>query len=69
MSGQGIRPLDELRQELAQDEHQLSELEVILADYKAELTRLVNEISHLQTRLREAEEEMGSQANAKADQT
>lgn len=39
-----------------QDEHQLSELEVILADYKAELARLVTEIGHLQTRLREAEE-------------
>lgn len=67
MSGQGIRPLDELRQELAQDEHQLSELEVILADYKAELARLVSEISHLQTSVREAEEEIGLQAKAKAN--
>ncbi len=69
MREQGIRPLDELRQELAQDEHQLSELEVILADYKAELARLVSEISHLQTRVREAEEERSSPAKTKANQT
>jgi peptidoglycan hydrolase CwlO-like protein len=67
MSGQGTQSLEELRLELAQDEHQLSELEVILADYRSELARLVNEIGSLQTRVREAEEEIDSQAKTKAN--
>jgi predicted nucleic acid-binding Zn-ribbon protein len=57
MAGAGFS-LDELRLELARNEHQLSELEVILADYTSERARLVRDISHMQTRLREAEEEM-----------
>ena len=57
MAGAGFS-LDELRHELARNEHQLSELEVILADYTSERSRLVREIGHLQIRLREAEEEM-----------
>ncbi len=67
MNSQAPRSLEEMRHELAQDEHQLSELEVILTDYKAELARLVNEISSLQTRLREAEENMDSNPNSKVN--
>lgn len=50
----------QLRRELAVSEHQLSELEVILADYNDERSRLVREISQLQTRLRDMEEKMQS---------
>lgn len=46
-----------LRQELTENEHQLSELEVILADYSEERARLVREIGRLQTRLRDMEEQ------------
>jgi len=63
MAGAGFS-LDELRHELARNEHQLSELEVILADYTSERSRLVREIGHLQIRLREAEEEMRSQVRS-----
>jgi len=55
--------LDELQRELVENEHQLSELEIFLADYTEERPRLVREISRLQTRLRDAEEEMQSQAH------
>ena len=50
----------QLQHELAENEHQLSELEVILADYGEERFRLVREIGRLQTRLRDMEEQMPS---------
>lgn len=50
----------QLHHELAKSEHQLSELEVILADYGEERARLVREIGRLQTRLRDMEEQMQS---------
>jgi hypothetical protein len=46
----------QLRHKLAENEHQLSELEVILADYNEERARLVRDISRLQTQLRDMEE-------------
>jgi hypothetical protein len=46
----------QLRRKLAENEHQLSELEVILADYNEERARLVRDISRLQTQLRDIEE-------------
>ena len=49
--------LNQLRQELAENEHQLSELEVILTDYNEERSRLVREIGRLQTQLRDVEEQ------------
>jgi len=48
----------QLQHELAENEHQLCELEVILADYNEERTRLVRDISRLQTRLRDVEEQV-----------
>ena len=49
-----------LQHELAESEHLLSELEVILADYNEERARLVREISRLQTGLRDVEEQIRS---------
>jgi len=56
----GSRQIVQLQHELAENEHQLSELEVILADYSEERSRLVREIGRLQTRLRDMEEQMPS---------
>lgn len=53
----GSHQIAQLQHELAANEHQLSELEVILADYGEERARLVREISRLQTRLRDMEEQ------------
>ncbi len=66
MAGEAEFLLDELQRELAVNEHQLSELEVILADYTSERARLVREISHLQTRLRDVGEQMQSQAHRRS---
>lgn len=63
MAGHAGFLLDELQRKLVENEHQLSELEVILTDYNEERSRLVREISRLQTRLRDAEEEMQSQTH------
>ncbi len=49
--------ITQLQHELAENEHQLSELEVILADYNEEHSRLVRNISRLQTQLRDVEEQ------------
>jgi predicted nuclease with TOPRIM domain len=54
--------LTQFQRELAENEHKLSELEVILSDYNEERTRLVREISRLQTRLRDAEEQIRTYA-------
>ena len=63
MTGHAGFLLGDLQRELAENEHQLSELEVILTDYNEERFRLVREISRLQARLRDAAEEMQSQAH------
>ncbi len=53
----GAINVTQLQHELAENEHQLCELEVILADYNEERTRLVRDISRLQTQLRDVEEQ------------
>ena len=50
--------IEEIRRELADKSRQLSELEVLLADYDAERMQLVREIRQLQARLRDAEEQL-----------
>lgn len=50
--------LDALRRELAEKSRQLSELDVILADYHAERVRLIRELRRLQVQLRDAEERL-----------
>ena len=57
----GFHQVAQLQRELAANEHQLSELEVILADYGEERARLVREIGRLQTRLRDLEEQRRSE--------
>lgn len=57
----GFHQVAQLQHELAANEHQLSELEVILADYGEERARLVREIGRLQTRLRDIEEQRQSE--------
>ncbi len=52
--------LTQLQRELAKNEHQLSELEVILADYDEERSRLIRDISRLQTQLRDMKEQRQS---------
>ena len=52
--------IEEIRRELADKSRQLSELEVLLADYDAERTQLIREIRQLQARLRDAEEQLQS---------
>lgn len=49
--------LAELRLELAEKARQLSELDVMLADYHAERARLIRDLRRLQAQLREAEEQ------------
>lgn len=48
--------LDELRHELAEKSRQLSELELMLADYETERKQLIRDLRRLQTLLRAAEE-------------
>jgi uncharacterized coiled-coil protein SlyX len=53
---------DELRREVAEKSRQLSELDVMLADYHVERARLIRDLRRLQVRLRDAEEQL--QANS-----
>ncbi len=46
-------PVEELRRELAEKSQQLSELDVMLADYQEERARLIRELRALQGRLRD----------------
>jgi len=50
--------IERIRRELADKSRQLSEPEVLLADYHAERMQLVREIRQLQARLRDAEEQL-----------
>lgn len=52
-----VLAIERIRQELTEKSRQLSELEVLLADYQAERRQLVREIRQLQARLRDAEEQ------------
>ena len=53
----GQLALETLRHELAEKARQLSELDLMLADYHTERNRLIRELRHIQSRLRDAEEE------------
>lgn len=48
--------LDDLHREVAEKSRQLSELDVMLADYHAERARLIRALRRLQSQLREAQE-------------
>ncbi len=54
--------LDELRREVAGKSRQLSELDVMLADYHAERARLIRDLRRLQAQLRDAEEQLQTSA-------
>ena len=56
-----ISTLEQLRRKLAEKSHELSQLDVMLADYHAEHARLICDLRRLQAQLRDAEEEL--QAN------
>ena len=58
-----LSALEELHCELAEKSRQLSELDVMLADYQAERARLIRDLRRLQTRLRDAEEQLPSKPN------
>jgi len=55
--------LDELRREVAEKSHQLSELDVMLADYHVERARLIRDLRRLQARLRNVEEQLQTSSN------
>lgn len=59
--------IEQIRRELADKSRQLSELEVLLADYHAERMRLVREIRQLQARLRDATEQSPNDPNHVAE--
>jgi uncharacterized coiled-coil protein SlyX len=56
--------LEELRRKVAEKSRQLSELDVMLTDYWGEWDRLVCDLRHLSAQLREAEEQLDSEAEA-----
>ncbi len=49
--------LEALRRDVAEKSSQLSELDMMLADYDVERNRLIHELRQLQARLRDAEEQ------------
>ncbi len=53
---------DELHRLVAEKSRQLSELDVMLADYHAERVRLIRELRRLQARLRDLGEQMQTEA-------
>ena len=53
--------IEELDRELAEESRQLSELDVMLADYQEERVRLILELRALQARLRDLLEQAGSE--------
>jgi len=60
--------LDELRREFVDKSHQLTQLDLILADYHAERVRLIRDLRRLQVRLRDAEERLQAYPNRALDQ-
>ena len=52
--------LEELRRAVRDKEHELSELNLMLADYHTECSRLIRELCWLQAQLRDAEEAASS---------
>lgn len=56
MAGQTRNPtLEEIRRSVQEKERELSELDLMLADYKAEHSRLIRELRTLQAQLRDAD--------------
>ncbi len=49
--------LEALRRDVAEKSNQLSELDLMLADYDIERIRLIHELRHLHAQLRNAEEQ------------
>ena len=54
----GHSAIDDLRRELNEKSRQLSDLDVMLADYHAERIRLIRDLRRLKARLREVEEQL-----------
>ena len=63
----GLLALDELRRELAEKSRQLSELDLMLADYHAERTRLIRGLRRLKARLHNAEEQLQLSLNRRPE--
>ncbi len=62
-----VLAIERIRRELTDKSRQLSELEVLLADYHAERMQLIREIRQLQARLRDATEQSQNGPNHVAD--
>jgi uncharacterized coiled-coil protein SlyX len=54
----GLSALDELRRQLGDKSRQLSELDLMLADYHSERARLIRDLRRLKARLHNAEEQL-----------
>ncbi len=54
--------IEDLRREMAEKSRQLSDLEVMLADYQEERARLIGELRRLQARLRDLLEQVEDNA-------
>jgi uncharacterized coiled-coil protein SlyX len=52
-----VSALTDLRRDVAETARQLSELDLMLADYHAERLRLIRDLRRLQARLRDLEEQ------------
>ncbi len=50
--------IEALRRAIAEKSSQLSELDLMLADYDAERAQLIRELRHLQVQLRDTEEHL-----------
>jgi len=55
--------LEELRRAVRDKANELSELDLILADYHSERSRLIRELRHLRAQLRDADETAGEWKN------
>ena len=59
--------IEELRRELAEKSRQLSELDVMLADYQEERTQLILKLRALQARLRDLLEQATSESEQRKE--
>ncbi|MGE5123123.1 MAG: hypothetical protein ACM3H7_01275 [Acidobacteriaceae bacterium] len=60
-----IKNLEEIRHAIQDKEHELSELDLILADYQNEYSRLICELRQMRAQLYDEEEKVSSISESK----